>query len=53
MTDRGNIYTGICIVATDKNGAIPPCGRCRELMKQINYDNLKTKITIFIKWREK
>ena len=44
MTDRGNIYTGICIVATDKNGAIPPCGRCRELMKQINYDNLKTKI---------
>lgn len=77
MTDRGNIYTGICIVAncgigfcaehaaiaemlknnnnesrimkivaTDKNGAIPPCGRCRELMKQINYDNLKTKIMI-------
>ena len=24
----------------------PPCGRCRELMKQINYDNLKTKIMI-------
>lgn len=75
MTDRGNIYTGICIVAncgigfcaehaaiaemlknnesrimkivaTDKNGAIPPCGRCRELMKQINYDNLKTEIMI-------
>ncbi|MBQ3408293.1 MAG: cytidine deaminase [Clostridia bacterium] len=75
MTDKGNIYTGICIVAncgigfcaehaaiaemlknnesrimkivaTDKNGAIPPCGRCRELMKQINYDNLKTEIMI-------
>ena len=75
MTDKGNIYTGICIVAncgigfcaehaaiaemlkknesrilkivaTDKNGAVPPCGRCRELMKQVNYDNLKTKIMI-------
>ena len=75
MTDKGNIYTGICIVAdcgigfcaehaaiadmlknnesritrivaTDKNGVVPPCGRCRELMKQINYDNLKTEIMI-------
>lgn len=75
MTDKGNIYTGICIVAncgigfcaehaaiaemlknnesriikivaTDKTGAVPPCGRCRELMKQINYDNLQTEIMI-------
>ena len=75
MTDKGNIYTGVCIVtdcalgfcaehaaiadmikhdesrilkivATDKNGAVPPCGRCRELMKQINFDNLKTEVMI-------
>lgn len=75
MTDKGNIYTGICIVAncgigfcaehaaiaemlknnesrivkivaTDKNGAVPPCGRCRELMKQVNYENLNAKIMI-------
>ena len=75
MTDKGNIYTGICIVAdcaigfcaehaaiaemlknnesriikivaTDKNGAVPPCGRCRELMKQVNCENLKTEIMI-------
>lgn len=75
MTDKGNIYTGICIVAncgigfcaehaaiaemlknnesrivkivaTDKNGVVPPCGRCRELMKQVNYENLKAKIMI-------
>ncbi|MBR2704522.1 MAG: cytidine deaminase [Clostridia bacterium] len=75
ITDKGNIYTGVCIVAccgigfcaehaaiaemlkndesrivkivaTDKNGAVPPCGRCRELIKQINYDNLKTEVMI-------
>ena len=75
MTDKGNIYTGICvvadcaigfcaehaaiaemlknnesrilkIVATDSNGAVPPCGRCRELMKQVNFENLKTEIMI-------
>lgn len=34
------------IVATDKNGAISPCGRCRELIKQINDDNMKTQIMI-------
>ena len=34
------------IVATDKNGAVPPCGRCRELIKQINIENLNTQIMI-------
>ena len=75
MTDKGNIYTGISIVAdcgmgfcaehaaiaemlkndeskilkivaTNKNGAIPPCGRCRELMKQVNIDNLNAEVMI-------
>ena len=75
MTDKGNIYTGISIVAecgigfcaehaaiaemlkhneskikkivaVDKTGAVPPCGRCRELIKQVSYDNLKTKVMI-------
>lgn len=75
LTDKGNVYTGICIVAhcgigfcaehaaiiemlkndesriikivaTDKNGATPPCGRCRELIKQINENNMKTQIMI-------
>ena len=32
------------IVATGKNGATPPCGRCRELIKQINEANMKTQI---------
>lgn len=34
------------IVATNKNGAIPPCGRCRELMKQVNIDNLNAEVMI-------
>ena len=32
------------IVAVGKTGAIPPCGRCRELMKQLNIENLSTQI---------
>ncbi len=75
MTDKGNIYTGICIVAKcgigfcaehaaiaemlkndesriakivsiDKKGVAPPCGRCRELIKQVNYENLKTEVMV-------
>lgn len=75
LTDKGNVYTGICmithcgmgfcaehaaiiemlknneskivkIVATDKNGATPPCGRCRELLKQVNIENMKTQIMV-------
>lgn len=35
------------IVATGPNGElITPCGRCRELMFQINRNNLKTKILL-------
>ena len=75
LTDKGNIYTGVCIVAdcgigfcaehaaiadmiknnesriikivaTNQNGPVPPCGRCRELIKQLNIDNLNTQIMI-------
>ena len=75
LTEQGNIYTGISIiahcgigfcaehsaiaemlknnedrilkiVATDKDGACPPCGRCRELIKQVNIENMKTQIMI-------
>ncbi len=35
------------IVATGPNGElITPCGRCRELMFQINRNNLKTKVLL-------
>jgi cytidine deaminase len=32
------------IVATNSESIIPPCGRCRELMFQIDYKNLNTKV---------
>ena len=32
------------IVALDSEGIIPPCGRCRELLFQINHENLKTRV---------
>ena len=75
LTDKGNIYTGISIVADcgigfcaehsaiadmlknnetrilkmvaiNKNGPVPPCGRCREFIKQVNIDNLNAQIMI-------
>ena len=32
------------IVAVNADGIIPPCGRCRELLFQVNNANLKTKV---------
>ena len=32
------------IVAVNEEGILPPCGRCRELMFQINNDNIHTKV---------
>lgn len=34
------------IVAVGENGIQPPCGRCREMMRQINKENLRTKVII-------
>jgi cytidine deaminase len=35
------------IVAIDKNGMpLPPCGRCREFMRQIHEENLDTDVII-------
>jgi cytidine deaminase len=37
----------VMIVAiTDKKEIIPPCGRCRELLAQVNKANMSTKVVI-------
>ena len=76
VTDRGNIYTGVCIdtpcsmgfcaehaaaaamvaagesrivklVAWKKaEGPVPPCGRCRELLYQLNHENLACEVLL-------
>lgn len=76
VTDKNNIYKGICIdaacaigfcaehsaiaamltagesrilkiVAVGEEGNImPPCGRCRELISQINEENVNTQVMI-------
>jgi cytidine deaminase len=74
-TQKGNMYTGICIdlpsgigfcaehsavaemlknreteieaaVAVGDDKILPPCGRCREMMYQINRNNLDAKIIV-------
>lgn len=34
------------IVAFGKDGVIPPCGRCREFIRQIHDDNMQTEIMV-------
>ena len=34
------------IVAIGKDGIYSPCGRCREFIKQINDDNINTKVMV-------
>lgn len=34
------------IVAVSEEGIVAPCGRCREFMYQINYNNLDTNVMI-------
>ncbi len=34
------------IVAVTKDGVIPPCGRCRELIYQVNHQNLHTQVLV-------
>jgi cytidine deaminase len=75
ITNKGNIYTGICLevacgigfcaehaaiaemlkhrekdiymlLSIKEDMIIPPCGRCRELMFQINTNNVNTKIWV-------
>lgn len=77
VTDKGNVYTGICIVAhcgigfcaehaavaemlknresriskivaVSEDGIIPPCGRCRELINQVNSKNVDTDVCLGI-----
>jgi cytidine deaminase len=75
VTDKGHIYTGICldmacgigfcaehsaiaemlknretrielIVAVDEAKILSPCGRCRELMIQVNAENRNTRVVL-------
>ncbi len=80
VTDKGNIYVGVCIDASSGMGfcaehsaiaamvtagefrikklvgvwknekgiahVLPPCGRCREFIRQIHKDNLQTEIIL-------
>ena len=76
LTDKGNVYTGVCIdtpcsmgfcaehaaaaamitagesriariVAVYQDGSImPPCGRCREFMVQIDHANLACEVRL-------
>lgn len=34
------------IVAVCEDGIVAPCGRCREFMYQVNYENLETEVMI-------
>ena len=43
QTDETHIKT---IVATDENGVIPPCGRCRELLNILDARNKDTEVII-------
>lgn len=38
---------GLAVVAVDWNGAIlPPCGRCRELLVQVDDGNAETRVML-------
>lgn len=34
------------VAVSERTGVIPPCGRCREFMYQINHANLHTEIQL-------
>jgi cytidine deaminase len=34
------------VAVTDKKEILPPCGRCRELLTQVNKDNMNAKVVI-------
>ena len=34
------------IVAIGEDGIMPPCGRCREFIKQVHYDNMNTLVMV-------
>ncbi len=36
----------VMVVALSEEGILPPCGRCRETMAQINFDNLECQIVL-------
>ena len=44
IKNRERVITAI--VAVDKEGVRPPCGRCRELMVQVSEDNYSTDVLL-------
>jgi cytidine deaminase len=36
----------LCVAVSKRNKILPPCGRCREMLYQINKENLKAKIVV-------
>lgn len=34
------------VAVSDSDGIVPPCGRCREFMYQINHDNLRCQVLL-------
>jgi cytidine deaminase len=46
LKDRETKIEAAVAVRDNANGILPPCGRCRELMLQINPENSNAKIIL-------
>lgn len=46
MLKHGEYQIRACVAVNRLGEAIPPCGRCRELLSQLSPDNLNAKIEI-------
>lgn len=46
MLKNGEYQIRACVAVNRFGQAIPPCGRCRELLSQLSSDNLKAEIEI-------
>ena len=48
MVKRGETRISAIAAATARGNVLPPCGRCRELIYQINEANLDTEIFVVL-----
>ena len=46
MLSQGQSKIYMIVSVGEDRSILPPCGRCRELIFQINYSNLKTKVIL-------
>ncbi len=46
MVKHGESRIARIAAATAKGGGLPPCGRCREVMAQVDPDNLDTDVVM-------